>query len=261
MMPARRPFAALAAPLLALSLSLSLAVPAAGQGLDFDAMTDDERAAFRAEVRAYLLENPEVLMEAIGVLEEREAEAQVAADAEMIGARADDLFEDADSWTGGNPEGDVTIVEFIDYRCGYCRRAFPEVQELVSSDGDIRLVVKEFPILGEQSVLASRFAIATRIVAGDDAYKQVHDALITMRGDMNELSLELVGEELGLPVDEIVGMMGDDAVTQVIQANHALAEELGISGTPTYVLGDRMVRGYVPLEGMRALVEEERGEG
>ncbi|RDC71892.1 DsbA family protein [Rhodovulum sp. 12E13] len=257
-MPARRPIAtALAAPLLALALAL----PAPAQGLDLGSMTDDERAAFRAEVRAYLLENPEVLMEAIAVLEEREAEAQVAADAEMIAARADALFEDADSWTGGNPEGDITIVEFIDYRCGYCRRAFPEVQELVASDGDIRLVVKEFPILGEQSVLASRFAIATRMVAGDDAYKQVHDALITLRGDMNELSLELMGEELGLPVEEIVGMMGDEAVTEVIRANHALAEDLGISGTPTYVLGDRMVRGYVPLEGMRALVAEERAEG
>jgi protein-disulfide isomerase len=254
----RRTLATLAAPPL---MAMSLALPAAAQGFDMADMSEDERAAFRAEVRAYLLENPEVLMEAIGVLEEREAEAQVAADAEMIAARADAIFDDDDSWAGGNPDGDVTLVEFIDYRCGYCRRAFPEVQELVASDGDIRLVVKEFPILGEQSVLASRFAIATRMVAGDAAYKQVHDALISMRGDMNDLSLELLGEDLGLPVEEIADMMDTDAVTQVIRANHALAEDLGITGTPTYVLGDRMVRGYVPLDGMRALVEEERADG
>jgi protein-disulfide isomerase len=248
----------LTAPLLA----LALAWPAAAQdGFDLTDMSEAELAAFRAEIRAYLMENPEVLMEAIGVLEEREAAAQAEADADMIAARSEALFDDGASWVGGNPDGDVTLVEFIDYRCGYCRRAFPEVQELVASDGDIRLVVKEFPILGEQSVLASRFAIATRMVEGDDAYKQVHDALITMRGDMNELSLELLGEDLGLDVEAIVGRMDDEDVTDVIRANHALAQDLSISGTPTYVLGDRMVRGYVPLDGMRAIVAEERADG
>jgi protein-disulfide isomerase len=207
------------------------------------------------------MENPEVLMEAIGVLEQREAAAQAEADAATIEALSDRIFDTERSWVGGNPEGDVTLVEFIDYKCGYCRRAFPEVQELVASDGNIRLIVKEFPILGEQSVLASRFAIATLQVEGADAYKQVHDRLIAMRGDMNELALELVAEELGLDVEAIVARMDDEAVTEVIRANHALAQELSISGTPTYVLGDRMVRGYVPLDGMRAMVAEERNEG
>jgi protein-disulfide isomerase len=247
----------LAAPLLA----LGLAGPAAAQGLDLTDMSEAERAAFRAEVRAYLMENPEVLMEAIGVLEQREAAAQAEADAATIEALSDRIFDTERSWVGGNPEGDVTLVEFIDYKCGYCRRAFPEVQELVASDGNIRLIVKEFPILGEQSVLASRFAIATLQVEGADAYKQVHDRLIAMRGDMNELALELVAEELGLDVEAIVARMDDEAVTEVIRANHALAQELSITGTPTYVLGDRMVRGYVPLDGMRAMVAEERNEG
>ena len=247
----------LAAPLLA----LCLASPAAAQGLDLTDMSEAERAAFRAEVRAYLMENPEVLMEAIGVLEQREAAARAEADAAKIEALSDRIYDTERSWVGGNPEGDVTLVEFIDYKCGYCRRAFPEVQELVASDGDIRLIVKEFPILGEQSVLASRFAIATLQVEGEDAYKQVHDRLIAMRGDMNELALELVAEELGLDVEAIVARMDDEAVTEVIRANHALAQELSITGTPTYVLGDRMVRGYVPLDGMRAMVAEERNEG
>ncbi len=254
----RRVAMRLAAPLIA----VALAGPATAQdGFDLTDMSEAERQAFRAEVRAYLMDNPEVLMEAIGVLEQREAQAQVQADAQMIAARAEAIFEDETSWVGGNPEGDVTIVEFIDYRCSYCRRAFPEVQELVATDGDIRLIVKEFPILGEQSVLASRFALATRLVEGDAAYERLHDALMTLRGDMNELSLELLGEELGLNVEAIMSRMNDAEVTEVIRANHALAQELGISGTPTYVLGDRMVRGYVPLEGMRQMVEDERGEG
>ena len=232
-------------------------LPAAAQS----DMTDAERDAFRAEVRAYLLENPEVLLEAMEVLEAREAEAQVEMDRLMVQANAQALYADPDAWVGGNPEGDITIVEFMDYRCSFCRRAFPEVQELIASDGNIRIIVKEFPILGEQSVLASRFAIATRLVAGDEAYKQVHDALMTMRGDMNVLAMELVAEELGLDADAIVARMEDEEVTRVIRANHTLAQALQIQGTPTYVLGDQLVRGYVPLEGMRELVAAIRSEG
>jgi protein-disulfide isomerase len=239
------------------------AAPALAHSVDLSDMSAEERAAFRDEVRAFLLDNPEVLMEAMQVLEERQAAAQAQADAALIQANAEAIFETGDgpNWVGGNPEGDITLVEFIDYRCSYCRRAHPEVQELIESDGNIRVVVKEFPILGEQSVLASRFAIATRMVEGDAAYKQMHDALITMRGEMNELSLELLAEELGFDAEAITARMQDEEVADIIRANYALAETLEINGTPSYVLGDQMVRGYVPLEGMRALVEEERGDG
>jgi protein-disulfide isomerase len=255
-MPLARPFR------LAAALVAALALPAPAQdAFDPANMTEAEREAFRAEVRAYLMENPEVLMEAIGVLEQRQAAEQAEADADLVAEHADDIFETERSWSGGNPEGDITLVEFIDYRCGYCRRAFPEVQDLVRSDGNIRLIVKEFPILGEQSVLASRFAIATRMVEGDAAYKRLHDELIAMRGEMNELSLELVGDQLGLDVEAITARMDDETVTEVIESNHALAQRLRIQGTPTYVLGDRLVRGYVPLEEMRSMVSEERAEG
>ncbi len=155
-------------PLAALGLAMTLAAPAGAT--DLDNLTAADRAAFRAEVRAYLLENPEVLMEAIGVLEQRQASAEGERDQMMIAANADALFSSAFDVVLGNPEGDVTIVEFMDYRCGYCRRAHPEVADLIELDGNIRVIVKEFPILGEQSVLAARFAIATRIALGDDAY-------------------------------------------------------------------------------------------
>jgi protein-disulfide isomerase len=152
--------------------------PATADLIDMDAA---ERDAFRAEVRAYLLENPEVLMEAIGVLEQRQAAAEGERDAMSVAANADALFNSAFDWVGGNPEGDVVLVEFMDYRCGFCRRAHPEVEDLVALDGNIRYVVKEFPILGEQSVLASQFAIATRIAHGDDAYGAMNDALMVLR--------------------------------------------------------------------------------
>ncbi|HEX9858396.1 MAG TPA: DsbA family protein [Paracoccaceae bacterium] len=242
----------------AAALALATAFAAPLGATDLAGMTDAERAAFGAEVRAYLMENPEVLMEAIAVLEQRQQQAAVADDLALLQANADEILNDPESWVGGNPEGDITVVEFMDYRCSYCRKAHDEVAELISSDGNIRFVVKEFPILGEQSVLSSRFAIAVRQLAGDAAYKQAHDALMTLRGDTTKETLERLAGELGLDAPAILARMDAPEVTAVIEANHALAGRLQISGTPTFVIDETMVRGYVPLDGMRQIVEGQR---
>ena len=224
-------------------------------------LTDAERTDFRAEVRAYLLENPEVLMEAIAVLESRQAEAETTRDERLATLNADALVNDGFSYEGGNLDGDITIVEFIDYRCSFCRRAHPEVAELISSDGTIRIITKEFPILGEQSVLASQFAVATKIVAGDAAYKQVSDALMNLRSDVTPASLSSLASAFDLDTDAIFAEMESPAVQQVLANNRALGERMQISGTPTFVFGDQMVRGYVDLTQMRAIVEAERADG
>ena len=238
--------------LVPLCLAAGLALPAAAT--DLDNLSDAERAAFRAEVRAYLLENPEVLMEAIAVLEQRQAEAEVERDGMMVAANADALFNSAFDVSFGNPEADVVIVEFMDYRCGYCRRAHPEVADLVEFDGNIRVIIKEFPILGEQSLLASRFAIASRIALGDAAYVDVHNALMEMRGDVTEPALLVVADDLGLDGQAILAAMDDPLVMQTIEYNHDLAQRMSISGTPSFVFCDQMVRGYVPLDGMQQIV-------
>ena len=235
------------------------ALPA--MAFDITDMTEAERAAFRAEVREYLLANPEVLMEAIAVLEAREVEMQAQADVAMIAANAQAIFEDGYSWVGGNPDGDVTIVEFMDYRCGFCRRAQPEVETLLEMDGNVRLIVKEFPILGEESMLASRFAISTKLSMGDEAYKAVHDALIEMRGEITPASLERLAGELELDVEAVMAGMVDPEVDRIIGENRVLAQTLGITGTPTFVLPGQMVRGFLPLDGMMAVVADERDEG
>ena len=240
----------------AAALSLPLALPA--QALDLDNLTEAERATLHAEIRAYLLENPEVIMEAVAVLEERQAEGQAQADVDLVRANADAIFNDGHSWVGGNPEGDITLVEFMDYRCGYCRRAVDEVNGLLEEDGNIRFIVKEFPILGEDSVLASRFAIATQQVAGDEAYKSVHDALMAYNGTMNETGLTRLADTLGLDANAIVAAMDSDAVSEVIAANHALGQRLRISGTPSFVMEDRMLRGFVPQDAMQQVADEIR---
>ncbi|SEK94163.1 Protein-disulfide isomerase [Roseovarius nanhaiticus] len=231
----------------------AITAPAAAQSTEMD---DD---AFGERVRAYLLQNPEVIFEAAAVMEQRQQELQSANDTDLIQQHADALFSDENSWVGGNPEGDVTIVEFMDYRCGYCRRAFPEVEELIASDGNIRLIVKEFPILGEQSTVASRFAIATLQQLGSDAYKAVHDAMMTYKGDMAVPALAGLADDLGLDAEAITAHMDDDSVTQVIDENRALGQALQISGTPSFVMQDQILRGYIPLEGMQEIVEDVRG--
>lgn len=247
-------------PLAALALALGLLTAPTAGAFDLTAMTDAERTALRAEIRAYLLDNPEVIMEAVAVLEERQAATAAQNDVEMVRLNADALFNDAGSWAGGNLAGDILLVEFVDYRCGYCRKAHDEVAQLVEADGNIRLILKEFPILGDQSLMASRFAIATRLVAGDDAYKAVHDALIAFRGNIAEETLMQIATETGQDGAAILARMSDPAVDAVIAANHQLAQRLAISGTPTFVMPDRMLRGYLPLAAMMEVVAEARAQ-
>lgn len=237
-------------------LALGLAVPAAA--LDLSEMTETEQKILREEIRAYLLDNPEVIMEALAILEQRDAVAQARADETLVANHASDIFDDDHSWTGGNPDGDITLVEFIDYRCGFCRRAAPAVEELIESDGNIRIVVKEFPILGEQSLLASRFAISALQTGGNDAYKAVHDALLTFDGDITERALRRLGNALGLDGDAIVENMESPDVNDVIAANHTLGRALQINGTPSFVFENRLLRGFLPLDQMRALAADLR---
>lgn len=226
--------------------------------LDLSNMTDEERAIFGEEVRTYLMENPQVIMDAVQALEQQQAEAQAAADFDLVSQNADAIFDDGFSYVGGNPDGDITLVEFLDYRCGFCKRAFGEVEKLLETDGNIRFVVKEFPILGDQSLLASRFAIATRLVEGDDAYKALHDTLMEFKGDITIASLRRLANTLAFDADAIEARMSDAEITEQLQATRELAQRLQISGTPTFVLQDELLRGYLPADQMEIIVDEKR---
>lgn len=243
-------------PVLAALLSCALAVPAVAEGLAD--MTPAERTAFRAEVKAYLIEHPEVLVEAMDVLQDRQAQAELASDQKLVSDHKAELFADQASWVGGNPDGDITVVEFMDYRCSYCRKAYQEVEDLVKADGNIRLVLKEYPILGEDSVTSARFAIAVLQLHGNDAYKKAHDALITLRGAPDGETLGRLATDLGFDAKPVLDRMGSDEVSSVIAANQELGSKMAISGTPTFVIDSQMLRGYVPLDGMQQIVASER---
>ena len=234
-----------------------MSTPAAAT--DLTSMTAAESAAFGAAVRNYLLENPEVIMEAVQVLRDREAAAEAQTDFDLVSVNADDIFNDGYSFVGGNPEGDITLVEFMDYRCGYCRKAYADVEQLLAEDGNIKFIVKEFPILGDASTLTAQFAIAVKQLHGDEAYKSVHDALIVFTGDPSGASLSRIASSFGLDPEPILTRMSSPEVQAVINDTRALGARLNINGTPSFVMQDQLLRGYAPLDVMRQMVAEKRG--
>ena len=235
---------------------IGLALPT--HAFELNNMSADEKEAFGKAVREYLLENPETIFEAVEVFRQREAEAEATADLNLVATNADAIFSDGFSYVGGNLEGDVTIVEFMDYRCGYCKRVHAAVEELIRADGNIRFIVKEFPVLGEASEMASAFAVAVKQLHGDAAYKATYDTLLTFNGDINEKTLRRLATILGHDYQAILNQMNQESVMKEITETRRLAARLQINGTPTFVFDDELVRGAVDLKTMTSLVAAKR---
>ena len=165
---------------LALICALFAALPASAQM--FDSLSPTDRDTLRQEIRDYLLEEPELLLEVIALIEERREQQAADVDRDRIAQNEAQIYADGVSYVSGNPDGDITIVEFFDYQCSFCKRAHPEVTELLSTDGNIRLVKKEFPILGPVSEQASRAAIAVLLEDGGEIYKTFSDSMMSHDG-------------------------------------------------------------------------------
>mgnify|MGYP001281620357 FL=1 len=226
--------------------------------LDLSKMSAAERALLQEEIRLYLLENPEIIMEAVEVLRKKEQQAAIQSDFELVKKNKKAIFEDGFSFIGGNPNGDITLVEFVDYRCGYCKKAHNEVEKLINADGNIRFVIKEFPILGDDSLVLSKFALAVKIVHGDEMYKMVHDILIKMKSPPSEKAFNQIMNNLNLDADRVESKMESNEVNGMIAYTRTLAERLKISGTPTFVMNDELIRGYVPFDALINIVGNKR---
>ncbi|MDE0304154.1 MAG: DsbA family protein [Albidovulum sp.] len=231
---------------------LAAAIPAAA---DFPIESEEERGHLEMEIRNFLLEHPEVLIEAMQVWEQRQRLAQAQAQALAIDHFSNEIFFDEDSWVGGALDGFPTIVEFVDYNCGFCRRAFDDVQNLLAEDGNVRFVVKEFPILGSDSEMASRFAIAVHRLYGDEDYKSVHDAMITSDGPVDIPAIEALIAERGFDIDRLENEMLGERVSGIIATNRELAQILGISGTPGFIIGNSVFQGLQSYEAMVDAIE------
>ncbi|ALG70716.1 membrane protein [Azospirillum thiophilum] len=249
---------ALRASLLALpvaALALSAAAPARAQSASFDG---SQKAAIEKIVRDYLMEHPEVILQAVDAMQERQktAEAEQARKA-LVENRAELTRSPADP-VAGNPQGDVTVVEFFDYQCGYCKAVQADTQALIKSDPKLRFVLKEFPILGPASLVASKAALAAR---AQGKYMELHNALMAQRGQLDEAVIMRLAKSVGLDTDRLKKDMESPDVLKVIAANQALAEKLNIRGTPAFVFGDELVPGAIKLDDMKRLTDAVRAKG
>jgi protein-disulfide isomerase len=226
--------------------------------MDINNLTNADRKVLQKEIRRYILENPDIIFEAADIVRKREAALEVQEDEELIQSNFNEIFYDNYSYVGGNPDGDITIVEFVDYKCGYCRKAAELVRELIAKDDNIRFVVKEFPILGEASLISSKFAIAVKNIGGPEKYKVAHDILLALTAEPTEIYLRRIAKELELNPEELFEAMQSDLVAQEIDQTGELAQKLQISGTPTFILGDQFLRGFVPLEILSKAIHSER---
>ena len=226
--------------------------------LDLSKMNETERSLLQDEIRLYLLENPEIIMEAVDVLRKKEQQAAIQSDFELVTKHEKAIFEDGFSFIGGNPNGDITLVEFVDYRCGYCKKAHNEVEKLLSADKNIRFVIKEFPILGEDSGELSKFALAVKIIHGDEIYKLVHVILIKMKASPSKKAFDQIISNLNLNENLVKNAMESTEVSGMIAYTRALAEKLKISGTPTFVMNDELIRGYVPFDALIDIIANKR---
>ena len=214
----------------------------------FDA---DQEDAIREIVRDYLLANPEVLVESLEVYQDRQRIVEEQRQRERVVALRAQLADDPGAPVIGNPEGDVSVIEFFDYRCPYCVRVAEDLREAVRRDGNIRLVMKEFPILGPESTTVARMALAA---AGQDRYEDYHFALMSVGGKVTEDKAWKVAKKIDLDVDQMRADMESPEIDDMLQRNYELAQALEIRGTPSFVIGDEVVRGALDMSRMRRLV-------
>ena len=231
---------------------LAVAVPLTGLVLaDEPKLTQQE---IEKIVRDYLLREPEVLAEAFKRLQQRQSAAAATKAKQAIQDNQQALLSDQASPVEGNAQGKVTIVEFFDYRCVHCRHVAPTIDRIVSSNASVRVVYKNFPVLGEPSVLAARGAVAAQQQGG---WPKLHRAMLAFEGDFTVESILALGASVGLDSAKLKADMMSPATDKALQANMTLAAALGLDATPSFVIGDRVIRGALSPEAFQALVDEE----
>jgi protein-disulfide isomerase len=237
----------------ALGLCCAVAALAPLHAAVADALAPAQREAIEGIIHDYLLQHPDVLVEAL-----QKAEAKAKSDAsarQALMTRRGEMFDDPQTPVGGNLHGDVTLVEFFDYRCPYCKKVQPSVEKLVGEDPNLRIAYKEFPILGPVSVTAARAALAAR---QQGKYLSFHNAMMASTGGITDDTVYKVAGSVGLDIARLKRDMTAPEISAALQANHALATALDVGGTPTFIIGDQLIPGAIDLSDLEKLVAEAR---
>lgn len=207
---------------------------------DTAAFSDDQKKALGEIIKDYLLKNPEILVDVQTALEAKLEKEQSEKLKNFMSQNAKDIYRNPTSPVAGDPNGDITVVEFFDYNCGYCKRGLPEVKKLIDSDKNVRFVFKELPILSKGSEEAAKGALAAKM---QGKYWEFHQALLGGKGQANEASALKVAESLGLDMAKFKTDMASDAVKAELDSDKELAKKMGINGTPHFLVGDKSIPG------------------
>jgi protein-disulfide isomerase len=238
----------------AVTCAFALPVPALAQTTDAGKALIADPALQRA-IHDYILAHPEVLIQSLRIAKEREESRAAEQSKALVASLKDDLVDDPHAPVRGNPNGDVTLVEFFDYRCPYCRQVEPSLQALIKNDHGLRVVVKELPILGPASVFAARVALAAN---KQGKYEQFHDAVMSKKSNIDEAMLLKLAEEAGLALDRLKTDMNSPEVNSEIERTTETAKALRLSGTPAFVVGSELIPGATDLETLQALLDAAR---
>jgi protein-disulfide isomerase len=231
---------------------LALVPPGAARAADF---TPEQRKAIETIIHDYLTKNPDVLLDALQAAEDKiKGDARDKA-AQALSTRRREIFEDPEAPIAGNPKGDVSLVEFFDYRCPYCKQVEQALEALLAEDRQLRLVYKEMPVLGADSVTASRAALAAK---KQGKYDALHRALMLLKGQMNEAAVLKTAESVGVDVERLKRDMASPEIDRALKANTELAEALDIRGTPGFVIGNEIVPGAIDLATLKQMIANAR---
>lgn len=243
-----------AAAIAAVAISAASLAPAWAQA-DKPPLSPEQETRIKDLIKEYILANPEIILEAVQTLRRRQEEAQKKAAEDALKTRRAELQGAKDLPVAGNPNGDVTIVEFMDYRCGYCKSVKPTLDQVVKDDGKIRLVVKEFPILGPASRVASAAAVAAH---KQGKYLALHNALMAYPNNLTDDVIMALARQVGLDVAKLKEDMKAAEVQELIGRTNKLAQDLGINGTPAFIIGDEIVPGAINAEEFKMRVAAAR---
>jgi protein-disulfide isomerase len=238
-------------PRLLLAIALAILLPSPPPGAA--EFTPAQRQAIEAIVRDYMTNNPDVMIRALEAAKtklDRDADAKTA---QLIADHRHQIYDDPSSPLGGNPQGKVSLVEFFDYRCPYCKQTQPALEKLLAGNSRVRVVYKELPILGPASITAARAALAAE---RQGKYEAFHRAMMAARGDISDATVFQVARSVGLDLNRLERDMKAPEIAKAIDSNLKLADALEINGTPAFVIGDRMIPGAVDLDRLQRLVAD-----
>jgi protein-disulfide isomerase len=243
-----------------LAVACLTSISALSMTLPAHALDDQQKKEMGEFIKQYLIENPEIMLEVQDALERKQYETRNAKAAVAVEDNQKAIYASAHDITLGNPKGDVTIVEFFDYNCGYCKRAMSDMETILSTDKNVRFVLKEFPILGPDSLAAHKVSNAVRLLA-PEKYPAFHRALLGGQGRASEESAIDVATSLGLKEDAIRKSMAENPNDQSVQEVYQLATNLGITGTPSYIVGNEAVFGAVGAQPLAEKIANVRACG